>query len=285
MEPVQDVSTESNTTEPPAAPIESQPIETSNTKKSSSMGKIIAIVLILAIFLLGLVAVAAMVLPGLLDNDPTLSEEETISCSYNGASYSVGQGFDATDGCNSCSCGSDGEVICTQIACNEETDSEDQTPPSSESTTKEYEVDLEDFFSILNIKTIIPKNMTATSDTEASVTLSNSKASLTIENRPEYYNIHVDEIAKFDLTNLNSNFADLYKFQIDATTFKYISGPSFDEACPNLGEMLSPTCGINGIIFQNDAAIYVECTADTVEDSKICDQILAKMEVTRTAKN
>jgi len=38
-------------------------------------------------------------------------------CRYDGKIYSPGDGFRAIDGCNSCRCGSDGQVACTELAC------------------------------------------------------------------------------------------------------------------------------------------------------------------------
>ena len=40
----------------------------------------------------------------------------TKSCHYNGKNYKSGEGFKATDGCNSCGC-EDGKVNCTLMAC------------------------------------------------------------------------------------------------------------------------------------------------------------------------
>jgi len=37
-------------------------------------------------------------------------------CEYDGQTYKPGDSFDATDGCNTCSC-DDGAVSCTEIAC------------------------------------------------------------------------------------------------------------------------------------------------------------------------
>jgi len=39
------------------------------------------------------------------------------TCSYGGKSYAVGESFKSTDGCNTCSCLSDGTVACTLMAC------------------------------------------------------------------------------------------------------------------------------------------------------------------------
>ena len=39
------------------------------------------------------------------------------TCSYGGKSYTSGESFKSTDGCNTCSCRSDGTVACTLMAC------------------------------------------------------------------------------------------------------------------------------------------------------------------------
>lgn len=39
------------------------------------------------------------------------------ACEYDGATYQVGESFDAGDGCNTCSCTEGGQVACTAIAC------------------------------------------------------------------------------------------------------------------------------------------------------------------------
>lgn len=38
-------------------------------------------------------------------------------CTYDGTTHAVGESFPSTDGCNTCSCGSDGSVGCTKRAC------------------------------------------------------------------------------------------------------------------------------------------------------------------------
>jgi hypothetical protein len=42
---------------------------------------------------------------------------EDITCSYGGQDYVPGDSFPATDGCNTCTCGTNGLVGCTKIAC------------------------------------------------------------------------------------------------------------------------------------------------------------------------
>src|SRR5262245_19935924 len=44
-------------------------------------------------------------------------EDHAISCSRDGVTYPVGATFPAGDGCNTCSCSSSGQVICTRCAC------------------------------------------------------------------------------------------------------------------------------------------------------------------------
>lgn len=45
--------------------------------------------------------------------------EDHALCNYEGELYNPGESFHANDGCNSCSCGSDGHVMCTMMACPE----------------------------------------------------------------------------------------------------------------------------------------------------------------------
>jgi len=40
-----------------------------------------------------------------------------VSCRYEGKAYAAGETFPASDGCNNCSCQSDGAVVCTTRAC------------------------------------------------------------------------------------------------------------------------------------------------------------------------
>lgn len=47
---------------------------------------------------------------------------EKAVCEYNGWAYSDGESFQSSDGCNTCSC-SNGQVACTEMACDTTTDS------------------------------------------------------------------------------------------------------------------------------------------------------------------
>jgi hypothetical protein len=51
--------------------------------------------------------------------NPSCMETSTcnISCVYQGMSYASGATFPSSDGCNTCSCSSSGEVACTKKAC------------------------------------------------------------------------------------------------------------------------------------------------------------------------
>lgn len=39
------------------------------------------------------------------------------SCEYNGYEYETGDNFPAEDGCNTCTCGEDGQIACTLLYC------------------------------------------------------------------------------------------------------------------------------------------------------------------------
>jgi hypothetical protein len=57
---------------------------------------------------------------------------QQISCNYEGKTYKSGEGFMASDGCNSCACGENGEVACTLKYCAPE-------QPVSNSITPEFD--------------------------------------------------------------------------------------------------------------------------------------------------
>lgn len=43
------------------------------------------------------------------------------TCEHDGARHRAGESFEAGDGCNTCSCRADGSVLCTRLACVEDT--------------------------------------------------------------------------------------------------------------------------------------------------------------------
>jgi hypothetical protein len=45
------------------------------------------------------------------------TSDQEIACAYNGDRYEIGQSFTADDGCNTCSCGQNGQIACTEMAC------------------------------------------------------------------------------------------------------------------------------------------------------------------------
>src|SRR5688572_9501636 len=49
--------------------------------------------------------------------DPDAGSNKYCGCDYDGKHYDSGEGFKSSDGCNDCSCGPDGNVICTLRAC------------------------------------------------------------------------------------------------------------------------------------------------------------------------
>jgi len=90
--------------------------------------------LFLAIFLFIVIVVLAIVVFYLLSRQKSTA----VQCEYNGVKYNAGQGFSATDGCNSCSCGEDGQIACTLIACLNGTPGTEpsEEPAASESANK-----------------------------------------------------------------------------------------------------------------------------------------------------
>lgn len=72
--------------------------------------------------LLGFLAAAALV-AGCNSPDAQLGSAGqnvgagTGGCTYDGVSHKDGESFKSTDGCNTCSCGSNGEVACTAQTC------------------------------------------------------------------------------------------------------------------------------------------------------------------------
>jgi hypothetical protein len=47
----------------------------------------------------------------------TITSSAPSTCSYNNQTYQSGDSFDSTDGCNTCTCSSNGSVGCTKMAC------------------------------------------------------------------------------------------------------------------------------------------------------------------------
>lgn len=45
------------------------------------------------------------------------STDDPAVCVYNGDEYDIGETFEAADGCNSCGCNEDGQVVCTEMYC------------------------------------------------------------------------------------------------------------------------------------------------------------------------
>jgi len=60
---------------------------------------------------------AVTVAIGGCDSEPLRSADGGSACTYDGKEVASGSTFGAADGCNTCSCGADGVVACTQRAC------------------------------------------------------------------------------------------------------------------------------------------------------------------------
>lgn len=46
-----------------------------------------------------------------------ITSQEPVTCSYGGKTFDAGSSFPSTDRCNTCSCGANGTVYCTKMAC------------------------------------------------------------------------------------------------------------------------------------------------------------------------
>jgi len=72
-------------------------------------------------FLLGLSITLGTIVIGLISYilySTSFTPNKSV-CEYNGWAYSDKESFVSSDGCNQCVC-SDGEVVCTQMACTDE---------------------------------------------------------------------------------------------------------------------------------------------------------------------
>lgn len=85
--------------------------------------------------LLGLVILSGTFYSGYLigkGNSSTNKQAATAkSCVYQGVTYNPEDSFPAADGCNQCSCGPNGEAVCTLMACGGE------IPTTEQETTSE----------------------------------------------------------------------------------------------------------------------------------------------------
>jgi hypothetical protein len=103
-----------------------EPIATSRTgaspieSKSSLKTGVSLLIAFLVVLVLGLGGTVAylLFLKGTDTDDTNSNDGGTVSqtCTYDGVTYDEGDSFEATDGCNTCSC-ADGEVTCTLMAC------------------------------------------------------------------------------------------------------------------------------------------------------------------------
>jgi hypothetical protein len=64
------------------------------------------------------------------DSDDGDDETTPVTCEFDGVTYEVGDSFGATDGCNTCTCGEDGEAACTLLGCPEPTCTEEECGPA-----------------------------------------------------------------------------------------------------------------------------------------------------------
>lgn len=101
-----------------------------NLNKTNNSGNTVIYVMLSIV-----IALLLTILFILVGNKPTvempMSPKKAGTCEYNGRMYKAGEGFMADDGCNSCGCQEDGQVACTNMACNVE-----QPPVDTQGTSE-----------------------------------------------------------------------------------------------------------------------------------------------------
>jgi len=114
---------------PSADTLSSPPTTQPENKKNNRIYLVVILVLCLFIFLtLGIIGTFIL-----------LNREK--GCTYNGAKYSDGDSFKATDGCNTCSC-NDGDVLCTEMYCDNESNNDQETTQDTTVQAEENEVSI-----------------------------------------------------------------------------------------------------------------------------------------------
>jgi len=144
------------------------PIQTQPQSKSKSPLLFIAITFnVLLLLILGVGIYYSLT----KDNDDNKSDTNiiTTTCDYNNTTYNEGESFDATDGCNTCTC-SEGQIGCTKIGCKSE------QPPANNTIEFKYTYNDQDFVLALQNETnqefnIQDNKLTITLDGGAKLTI------------------------------------------------------------------------------------------------------------------
>lgn len=218
------------------------------------------------------------------------TDSQQKTCTYNGISYNDGESFDATDGCNTCTC-EDGEVACTLMACEngEETPGEDNAPSEDASNFKSIDFDLlGDPSAIvqysLSFKAQVPKTATVdeskhkATNTEPipMVTIEDSKFILIVQ---LVFEADVSEFSEAVKLFNHSQLGDIYRvIPKGQTTYEYSNDVSVSGTCEGIAEDLPSPCGGLFIEVSENVPFIVTCTASN-ENRKACDDVVKSFEV------
>jgi hypothetical protein len=289
--------------------IPSPTVDSSVEPKSSSKSGMYLLIAFLVILILGLGGTVAYFLffKGTDTDDTNGNGGGTVSqtCTYGGATYDAGESFDATDGCNTCSC-TDGEVVCTLVAC--------ETPPVEPDTqTVEMTFDGPTGTDTYNISFIVP-------DGEVNVVYPDpdsypmpylSAASLDggtyyigISHPYESFYATYSSVEKRTIQNTYHELGDVYYFPIDmnsySDSFPEITAQthvgygvdnrvSLTQECSDGGmSSAEPPCGRHGILGDWDDEwpfLSITCVFEKgSENLQICDGVLNSLHVLYTEK-
>ncbi|MEI8067427.1 MAG: PsbP-related protein [Candidatus Shapirobacteria bacterium] len=123
-------------------PISDQPIETIPPVVETPVNNMFRNIFFVALFIFISVAIAFAYTmltnktaptqnPPVVETTPTPSD---FACSINDMQYKAGESFASADGCNTCSCAADGNIACTEMAC-ESTKSATISPTKTATTS------------------------------------------------------------------------------------------------------------------------------------------------------
>lgn len=115
---------------PPPLPLSTTPKPKRSLPKISAFGLVCLFALIVSFGALAYFFLQNQTLKNQLGLPSLKIPHTQKTCDYNGQTYKAGQGFQSTDGCNSCSCSENGEVACTEMACMSD-DEVTQTDPTA----------------------------------------------------------------------------------------------------------------------------------------------------------
>lgn len=246
--------------------------------RSNKLLIIIGFLVLLIIVLLGILAVWLFN----KDTEGGSSDDATQkNCVYAGVQYSNGARFDATDGCNTCTC-ENGSVSCTEIDCTQE-DEEDDTKEVSFSLEGDADAVIPIPFS-LDFLASIPndanvdtsRNTTETASPRQEVVISGDTYELSLY---LFYDAEVTSFASAEELGKHTQFKSLYRgSDANNTIHNYLNELTQDESCMYIGKEFDPPCGTPAISLEENIFFFAECKADA-RNVSICDDIMSSLAV------